>query len=66
MSPFMQTVIVIAIIAACALWQGWKAWRTVAGKRSGCGCAECPAVSKKTASSPVPPATPVAPAHQNN
>ncbi len=63
MSSTVQTIIVIAIIAACAAWQGWKAWRTMAGKRSGCGCAECPAVSKKVASRPAAPTTP---SHLNN
>ena len=63
MSPVLQTIIVIAIIAACAGWQGWKAWRTMVGRRSGCGCAECPAVAKKVASQPCATTTP---AHHNN
>ena len=64
MSPTLQTIIVLAILAACIGWQGWKAWRTMAGKRSGCGCAECPAVTKKVASQPCPP--PASPSHLNN
>jgi hypothetical protein len=58
MSSLLQTILVIAIIAACAAWQGWRAWRTLAGRRSGCGCAECPAV-KRHATAPVPAPVPV-------
>jgi hypothetical protein len=41
----VQTAIVIAVVAACALAMGLRAIRTFRGsKKTGCGCAECPAV----------------------
>jgi hypothetical protein len=40
----MQTAIVIAIVAGCVLALGIRAVRTFRGKKTGCGCAECPAV----------------------
>jgi hypothetical protein len=41
----VQTAIVIAVVAICALAMGLRAFRTFRGsKKTGCGCAECPAV----------------------
>jgi hypothetical protein len=49
MSAALQTAIVLALVAGCALSLAWRAWRTLAGKRSGCGCASCPAVKRVSA-----------------
>jgi hypothetical protein len=41
----VQTAIVIAIVVGCAIAMGLRAVRTFRGsKKTGCGCAECPAV----------------------
>jgi hypothetical protein len=43
MSPEIQTVVALAIVAAAACWLLWRAW---AGRgRSGCGDGACGAVS---------------------
>lgn len=36
----------LAVVAACALWVGWMAWRKLRG-RPGCGCGHCPSGKKQ-------------------
>ncbi|MBA2479820.1 MAG: FeoB-associated Cys-rich membrane protein [Planctomycetes bacterium] len=53
MEPVLQTIIVITVIAACAVYAIRLALRSVTGRKTGCGCAECPALKDKPrASSP--------------
>jgi hypothetical protein len=47
-----ETAIVVAIVAACAAWLGLRAWRTLRGKRTGCGCEKCPAVVPRAPARP--------------
>ncbi len=47
MSPLIQNLIVIALVTASAAWLGWRACKTVRGKKTGCGCDHCPAVKPK-------------------
>ncbi len=43
----MQTAIVFAIIAICAGFVAWRAFRSLAGTKTGCGCATCPALKDR-------------------
>lgn len=38
-----QMVIVVLLVGAAVAYLGWTAWRTVAGRRAGCGsgCGKC-------------------------
>ena len=38
-----QLVVVLVIVGAAVAYLGWTAWRTIAGKRKGCGsgCGKC-------------------------
>lgn len=47
MTSVLQNLIVIALVAACALAMGLRAYRVVRGRKTGCGCDHCP-VSKRT------------------
>lgn len=62
-----QTVIVVVIVAAAALWYGLRLWRTLSGKApacccgdaagqgGGCDCGSCPSTPEQTpASRPCP------------
>ncbi|MBA3708360.1 MAG: FeoB-associated Cys-rich membrane protein [Planctomycetes bacterium] len=49
MDATLQTIIVIAVIAVCALLAIRRGLRSIAGKKTGCGCAECPALKDKPA-----------------
>jgi hypothetical protein len=40
----MQTVVAIGLVIGAALALGWQAWRTLQGRRAGCGCEHCPGV----------------------
>ena len=42
----MQIIIAIAIVAVCAALTLRRAARSLRGKKTGCGCAECPALAK--------------------
>jgi hypothetical protein len=44
MEPLVQNLIVAALVAGSAGWLGWRLWKTVRGKKTGCGCDHCPAV----------------------
>ena len=55
MTPLISNLIVIALVAAAALLMGRRAWRSLRGSKTGCGCDHCPAVkhgSAKAATSP--------------
>ena len=57
----MQTAIVIAIIAICAGFVLRRALRSLAGTKTGCGCATCPALKDKPRLKPqLKPSSPIA------
>lgn len=31
----------LTVVAACAVWLGWRAWRKL-NRKGGCGCDHCP------------------------
>jgi hypothetical protein len=55
MNPLLQNLIVIALVAACALVMGRRAWRLLRGTGKRCGCEHCPATRAK-APTPAQPA----------
>jgi hypothetical protein len=46
MEPLGQTLVVCALVAACAVYAIRSAIRAFTGRKTGCGCAECPALTK--------------------
>jgi hypothetical protein len=55
--PVLQTAIVVALVAVCAFFAIRRGLRSLSGKKTGCGCAECPALKDRPkASSPADPA----------
>jgi bacterioferritin-associated ferredoxin len=44
----VQLGVALVIVAAAVAYLGWTLYRTVAGKRKGCGsgCGECPAATE--------------------
>ncbi len=57
MSELVQNSVAIAACLAAAVFIGWRAWKAVAGRSSGCGtgCGSCPSSAK----SKVSPARPL-------
>ena len=47
MEAILQTVIVVAVIGICAFLAIRRGLRSLSGKKTGCGCAECPALKAK-------------------
>ncbi|MBA3937932.1 MAG: FeoB-associated Cys-rich membrane protein [Planctomycetes bacterium] len=47
MNPLTQELLVGAIILAAGLYIGLRSWRVMRGRKTGCGCAECPALKGK-------------------
>ena len=46
MNPLIQNLLVIAIVTACAAAVAWRAYTMLRGRKTGCGCAQCPALKK--------------------
>jgi hypothetical protein len=44
MSPLAQNLIAAAIVLFAVGYIALRSWRIVRGRKTGCGCAECPAV----------------------
>jgi FeoB-associated Cys-rich membrane protein len=43
----LENLIVAALILFAVSYLGWRAWRSLRGKKTGCGCDSCPAVKEK-------------------
>jgi FeoB-associated Cys-rich membrane protein len=43
----VQDLIVAAFILFAVSYLGLRAWRSLRGKKTGCGCDTCPAVKKQ-------------------
>jgi hypothetical protein len=52
MSPLVQTLLAILVVAACAAAVGWRAYRVLSGRKTGCGCDHCPALKKPSRPGP--------------
>ncbi len=62
MSPLLSNILVAAAVTVAALLMGRRAWRTVRGSKTGCGCERCPALGRGTVPSAAsPPAVASAP-----
>ncbi|HZL87250.1 MAG TPA: FeoB-associated Cys-rich membrane protein [Pirellulaceae bacterium] len=50
MSPLVQNALAIAACAAAVGFVLWRAWKSLAGRASGCGtgCGSCPSSSAKS------------------
>ena len=47
MSPLAQNLVTAAIVLAAVAWIGLRSWRALRGRKTGCGCSECPAVKNQ-------------------
>ena len=61
MSPLISNLIVAALVAIAAAVIGRRAWRTLRGTKTGCGCEHCPAVARRGAAGAPPGSAPVTP-----
>jgi hypothetical protein len=58
MTPLISNLIVIALVAGAALIMGRRAWRSLRGSKTGCGCASCPAVKNRGPRATLPASPP--------
>lgn len=67
MSPLLQNLIVLTIVAAAAAWLAYRAYATFANKRkAGCGaCSNCPVEATQSEPQVIGLETLVAPRHSN-
>ena len=47
MNALTQDLIVAALLLLTVSYLAWRGWSTLLGKKTGCGCDECPAVKPK-------------------
>ena len=52
MDAATQNIITTAILLLAASYLGWRAWSTLRGKKTGCGCDKCPAVKSEAKKTP--------------
>jgi hypothetical protein len=42
----LQDLLVAVILLFAVSYLGWRAWATLRGKKTGCGCDRCPALKE--------------------
>ncbi len=47
MNAATQNIITAAILLLAASYLAWRSYRTLRGKKTGCGCDTCPAVKSE-------------------
>ena len=47
MNAMTQDLIVAGLLLLAVSYLAWRGWSTLRGKKTGCGCDECPAVKSK-------------------
>ena len=47
MNALTQDLIVAGLLLLAVSYLAWRGWSTLRGKKTGCGCDECPAVKTK-------------------
>ena len=47
MSALAQNLVAVAIVLFAVGYIGLRSWRIMRGRKTGCGCSECPAVKAK-------------------
>ncbi len=55
MSPLAQNLLAAAIVLFAVGWIGLRSWRIMRGRKTGCGCVECPAIKTKPKAQGVQP-----------
>ena len=47
MNSLTQDLLVAALLLLAVTYLAWRGWSSLRGKKTGCGCDECPAVKPK-------------------
>lgn len=48
MDAMTQNIITAVVLLLAVSYLAWRAWSTLRGKKTGCGCDKCPAVKSDT------------------
>lgn len=52
MDAATQNIITTVVLLLAASYLAWRAWSTLRGKKTGCGCDKCPAVKSEAKKTP--------------